>query len=240
MAGKLFNKAQAAGYLHADAVQIGHLARSGEIPFSGGTVDNPLFSQEELDAWASRRILGMSGKRLAAYSKNADTVSESDKGEAPFRVADFISEERIFLNTASKTKASVLQDVTQFAADLGLLYDPRDLLDSFRAREEIASTALGGGVAIIHPRHHDPYLASESFVLVVRTQHPVHFGAPDGHPTDVFFVLVCQDDRNHLRALARLCLMFSKTVLLDTLRAAESEEDVFTAIVTAENAVIAS
>lgn len=238
MAAKLLNKTQAAGYLRIDAVQVGHLARSGELPFSGGTADNPLFNQSELDAWASRRILGMNGKRLASYNKGAEASEYAGKEEKPFRLTDFISEERVFLNAVSKTKASVLQDVTQFAADLGLLYDPRDLLESFRAREEIASTALEGGVAIIHPRNHDPYLASESFVLVARTMHPVHFGAPDGKPTDIFFVLVCQDDRNHLRALARLCLMFSKTVLLDTLRAAETEAEIFAAISAAETAVL--
>lgn len=237
MPSKLLNKIQAAGYLRIDAVQVGHLARSGELPFSGGTADNPLFSQEELDAWASRRILGMSGKRLASYNRDAEAPEYTAGDDRPFHLTDFISEERIFLNVASKTKASLLQDITQFAADLGLLYDPRDLLESFRAREEIASTALAGGVAIVHPRSHDPYLASESFVLVAKTAHPVHFGAPDGKPTDIFFVLVCQDDRNHLRALARLCLMFSKTVLLDTIRAAETESEILAAITAAEQAV---
>lgn len=238
MAGKLFNKTQAAGYLRIDAARVAGLARSGELPISGGTPDNPLFNKEELDAWASRRILGMTGKRLDSYNREAETRSGSPGEEPPFSLCDFISQERIFTAIASKTKASLLQDVTQCAADLGLLYDPRDLLDSLRAREEIASTALEGGVAIVHPRNHDPYLASESFILVAKTIHPVHFGAPDGKPTDIFFVLVCQDDRNHLRALARLCLMFSRTIVLDTIRAAETEDEILSAIFAAEKAVI--
>ena len=54
-----------------------------------------------------------------------------------------ISAERIVLDLPSKTKASVLADVTKIADDAGLLYDPRDLLESLRAREELCSTGLG-------------------------------------------------------------------------------------------------
>lgn len=223
MSEKHLSLSDLAVYLHVEPIQISRLVRQGEIPFAG-TVEAPVFDRDEIDGWASRRILGMNNRRLADYhaasEKPVKGVSDT------FTICDMLSEERVVLGLPSKTKASVLSDVTAIADDAGLLYDPRDLLLSLRAREELCSTGLDNGVAIIHPQHHDPYLATESFIIFARTAHPVHFGAPDGKPTDLFFTLVCQDDRLHLRALTHLCLMFTHTALLSQLREADDAETI--------------
>ncbi len=234
MAADRLTLQQVAEYLRVEPIQVSRLVRQGDIPFSGTTA-KPLFDRGEIDAWASRRILGMNDKRLATYHSESERPAKGDSGV--FSVCSMISPERIVLGLPSKTKASVLADVTRIADDAGLLYDPRDLLESLRAREELCSTGLGNGVAIIHPRHHDPYLATESFLLLARAAHPVPFGAPDGRPTDLFFVLVCQDDRRHLQALTHLCLMFTQTPLLGELRAAESTDEILSSLRVAEEAI---
>ena len=234
MAGDRLSLALVADYLRIEPIQVSRLVRQGDIPFSGTTA-KPLFDRGEIDAWASRRILGMTDKRLANY--HAESERPAKGGAEAFAVCDMISAERIVIDLPSKTKASVLADVTKIADDAGLLYNPHDLLESLKAREELCSTGLGNGVAIIHPRHHDPYLATESFLLLARAAHPVHFGAPDGKPTDLFFVLVCQDDRHHLQSLTHLCLMFTQTSLLAELRAAESADEMLAALRAAEQAI---
>ena len=234
MAGDRLSLAQVADYLRIEPIQVSRLVRQGDIPFSGTTA-KPLFDRGEIDAWASRRILGMTDKRLANY--HAESERPAKGGAEAFAVCDMISAERIVIDLPSKTKASVLADVTKIADDAGLLYNLHDLLESLKAREELCSTGLGNGVAIIHPRHHDPYLATESFLLLARAAHPVHFGAPDGKPTDLCFVLVCQDDRHHLQSLTHLCLMFTQTSLLAELRAAESADEMLAALRAAEQAI---
>ena len=234
MAGDRLSLAQVADYLRIEPIQVSRLVRQGDIPFSGTTA-KPLFDRGEIDAWASRRILGMTDKRLANY--HAESERPAKGGAEAFAVCAMISAERIVIDLPSKTKASVLADVTKIADDAGLLYNLHDLLESLKAREELCSTGLGNGVAIIHPRHHDPYLATESFLLLARAAHPVHFGAPDGKRTDLFFVLVCQDDRHHLQSLTHLCLMFTQTSLLAELRAAESADEMLAALRAAEQAI---
>ena len=234
MAGERMTVQQVAEYLRVEPIQVSRLVRQGDIPFSG-TTDKPLFDGGEIDAWASRRILGMNGRRLATYHSESERPAKG--GREAFSVCDMISAERIVIGLPSKTKAAVLADVTKIADDAGLLYDPRDLLESLKAREALCSTGLGNGVAIIHPRHHDPYLATESFMLLARTLQPIHFGAPDGKPTDIFFVLVCQDDRHHLQSLTHLCLMFTQTPLLAELRAADSAEGMLASLLAAERAI---
>ncbi len=234
MAGERMTVQQVAEYLRVEPIQVSRLVRQGDIPFSG-TTDKPLFDRGEIDAWASRRILGMNGRRLATYHSESERPAKG--GRESFSVCDMISPERVVIGLPSKTKAAVLADVTKIADDAGLLYDPRDLLESLKAREALCSTGLGNGVAIIHPRHHDPYLATESFMLLARTLQPIHFGAPDGKPTDIFFVLVCQDDRHHLQSLTHLCLMFTQTPLLAELLAADSADGMLASLLAAERAI---
>lgn len=225
---------ETAEYLRVEPIQVARLVKQGEIPFSGTTA-RPIFDKDEIDSWASRRILGMGERRLADY--NRESSQNAHGADAPLDLCSITRETLVVLDLPSKTKASVLSDITRVAEEAGLLYDPRDLLESLREREALCSTGLAGGVAIVHPRHHDPYLASESFMAIVRTAVPIHFGAPDGKPTDIFFALVMQDDRLHLRALARLCLVLTRTNILESLRAAETPAEAIAALSAAEGGV---
>ena len=119
----------------------------------------------------------------------------------------------------SKTKSSVLRDLVALAEKTGQVTDAKELLESLETREELCSTALPGGLAIPHPRFHQPYLFESSFIVVGWPIQKIHFGSPDGEPTDLIFLLCCQDDRIHLHTLSRLCMMALKTKCFHKLRA---------------------
>ena len=151
-----------------------------------------------------------------------------------FHIADILSPSVIAPALTSKTRAGVLRDMTDFADSTGLLYDPETLFAELQAREEVASTAAGGGVAFLHPRYHDPYLFQETFLALGRTVRPVFFGAQDGTGTDLFFLICCTDHALHLHILARLCLLAHGTTLLAELREAPDVETMHAAIKKAE------
>lgn len=224
---------EAAAYLHMASRDIVAHAREGELPYIGD-ISRPLFREEDLDAWASQHILSMNERRLGDFDKNA--AHDHRKDDVPFSLTSLLSPERIILKLDARTKASVISECVNCVDELGLLYDPKDLLESLRTREELCSTALPGGYAILHPRCHDPYLASESFLLFARAVAPIHFGAPDGKPTDLFFTLVCHEDKMHLRALARLCMLLGNKELITLLRTSDSEEAILSAISEVEKA----
>ena len=236
MPHQTMNSAQVARYLHVDPMQISRWVRQGEIPYEQG-IANPVFRREEIDAWASQRIMGMREKPLTTYHRETSQQAERED-EGPFHVCAMLTPERTIFDLQSRTKSSVLHDLVDAAEQEEILYDPRDLLRSLEEREALCSTGLAGGVAIVHPRHHDPYIASESFMLLARTAQPICFGAPDGQPTDIFFLLVATDDRHHLQALARLCMMMLDTELLDNLRAAESAGELYRYTLQAEKQVL--
>ena len=120
--------------------------------------------------------------------------------------------------------------MTDLAEKGGLVYDVEGLFKELVAREEAAPTAIGEGVALLHPRFHDPYLFEESFIAYGRTTRPVFFGAPDGEGTRHFFLICSTDPDAHLHILARLAMLAHGSDLMERLDAAASADDVIAAI----------
>lgn len=234
---QLFSLEEAASYLNLTSADVEQRVKDREIPFEkrGGRV---VFSKRDIDAWASQRILGLPEQRLEEYHQ------KSTRGTREFLPHEAILPEMLdrgAVNSAmtSKTKSSVLRDLVALAEKTGQLADPKELLESLEAREELCSTGLPGGLAIPHPRFHQPYLFESSFIVVGRPIQEIHFGAPDGEPTDLIFLLCCQDDRIHLHTLSRLCMMALKTEMLSQLRAAPDAAAMRECIIAAEQEVLA-
>jgi PTS system fructose-specific IIA component/PTS system nitrogen regulatory IIA component len=199
--------------------------------------DTPVFDAAELDAWGSQRILALQLKELApehtaSTRKNASQLTNDILLPLLFR-PEFVD-----LDFRAKTRKSVMRDLVDKAEALELLYDPTDLLAQIEQREAVSSTALPGGIALLHPHHPDPYLITEPFMLLARTSRPVWFGAEDDAPTDLFCLICCGENLRHLHVLARLCMMIRDTELLQHLREAQSPEDLCECIYAAERAVL--
>jgi PTS system nitrogen regulatory IIA component len=82
--------------------------------------------------------------------------------------------------------------------------DRKMLYDLLVAREQLAPTGLGDGIAIPHPR--DPVVVrlDEPRVLLGFLANPVDFHAIDGQPVRVVFVVLSPTVKRHLEILARL------------------------------------
>ncbi len=226
-----------ANYLHLTPADIEQRVKHGEIPFEKRG-DRIVFRKAEIDAWASQRILGSTGQQLADYHTETTRFTRKILPQATL-LPEMLEAGAIASAMSSKTKASVLRDLVALAEKTGRLNDPKTLLTSLEAREDLCSTAMPGGFALPHPRSHDPYLFETSFIVVGRPVQEIHFGAPDGQPTHLFFLLCCQDDRLHLHTLARLCLIVQKTRLLDQVREAPDAETMRNAIIAAEEEILA-
>lgn len=234
---RLFNVEAVADYLNLTPADIEQRVKDREIPFErrGSRL---IFRKGDIDEWASRRILGFSGDRLAAYHE------KSTRHTRPLLPHETILPEMLIAGAVdsamtSKTKASVLRDLVALAEKTGQLNDPKTLVDSLEAREALCSTAMPGGFAVPHLRTQEPYLFETSFLVVGRPVQEIHFGAPDGKPTQLFFLICCQDDRLHLHTLARLCLLATKTKVLEQLYDAPDAEAMRAALIIAEQEILA-
>jgi nitrogen PTS system EIIA component len=227
-----FTLNEVADYLHLSVEDIEVLVKRREIPFTlSGS--RPMFSRVDIDAWASQRLLGFSGAPLADYHRKSSAKMHDISRDSAI-IAELLKPDFVGMNLSSRTKSSIIRDMVDLADRTGILTDKQQLLTSIIDREKMCSTALAGGMAILHPQHHLPYLSDDSFVMLARTVQPIPFGSPDGQTTDIFFLVCCQDDRIHLHVLARICMLCYHTSLLLQLREAESAQAMYNAVVMQE------
>lgn len=233
---QLFNADEVAEYLHVSRADVEKLVKDQEIPFvkRGGRI---VFERETIDAWASQRILGFSERRLNEYHQKS-TLGTWEIFPDQALMPIMIRPEYIATAMASKTKSSVIRDMVDLADKTGKISNPKDLRESLEAREELCSTAIPGGLALLHARHQQAYMVESSFLFLGRTTHEIFYGSPDGQGTDLFFLVCCQDDRIHLHTLARICLIAMETELLPQLREAADAQVMYDILVACEAEVL--
>ncbi|MGO8926435.1 MAG: PTS sugar transporter subunit IIA [Limisphaerales bacterium] len=234
---RTFGIDEVARYLHLSRADLDRLVKDRDIPFERRG-ERLVFRKVDIDAWASQRILGLEGRGLAEYHQKSSRDAQQVVPHAAI-MPDMIRTEFIEPALTAKTKASVLRQMVALAEKTGCVCDPRALLEGLEAREELCSTGIPGGLALLHSRTPESYLFETAFLALGRTIQQIPFGAPDGQPTDLFFLIGCPDARMHLHTLARLCLMAQKTDLLVELRQAADARAMCDCILAAEQAVLA-
>lgn len=219
---------QAAEHVHLAENELKHVAQRGEIDAEerGGEW---YFEHRALDEWAQRQLLAAPLRELEAQHRvMMDENRRADR--SAWGVSDLFLASAIDLSLGSRTKGGAVRDMTDLAIRSGLVYDDEGLFKELSAREEVAPTAIGAGIALLHPRYHDPYFFEASFIAYGRSVRPVFFGAPDGEGTRHFFLVCSTDHESHLHILARLAILAHGTDLLERLDAAETADDVIAAV----------
>ena len=96
-------------------------------------------------------------------------------------------------------------------------------------REQLASTAIGEGVAIPHGKLG---AVGEIVACLGRAPNGVEFDSMDGQPTYLFFVLVAPESSTgaHLKALARISRVFKDPEFRRRLMAAGDAETMYSVV----------
>ena len=236
MPHRILTLQQAARHIHIPERELIQLVKRDEIPFQKRG-EETFFEKRLLNHWAQCRILGLSNRSLAEHHREA-TARRAAETDDDLLMERLCRPEWIDPALTSRTKPGVIRDMVALAVSTGLLYDDAALQREIEERENIASTAIGGGAAFLHARYHDPYHAAESFVVLGKSLQHIFFGAQDGEQTDLFFLICCTDDTLHLHTLARLCTLAHGTMLLSDLRAAATAEEMHRHLCLAERELL--
>ncbi len=119
------------------------------------------------------------------------------------RLSSYLTAEHVHLDVDGIDKGSVLTTIGErLAGTLGTL-QAGEITDLLSAREKLASTGVGLGVAIPHAS--SPALDRPCLGLF-RTTGPVPFDAVDGEPVQLMMVVLAPQSSQalHLRLLARI------------------------------------
>jgi nitrogen PTS system EIIA component len=212
-----FDIQRLAAYLHMMPDAVTKLAERGKIP--GRRVGGEWrFSAAEIHHWLEDRI-GLSDEETLLKMEGAlDRASEADVEQVS--ITDLLRPEAIEVPLDARTRGSVIARMTELAARTHLLWDPAKMADAVRAREEMHSTALDNGVALLHPRRPMPAILAEALLALGIAPSGIPFGS-GGRLTDIFFLICSTSDHEHLRILARLSRVINDPDFLAAMRSAE-------------------
>lgn len=119
-----------------------------------------------------------------------------------------LSPDRAAVGVRAASKREAIAALVDLLAAAGKAPDRDALLAAVLEREALAPTGLGDDCAIPHAQTD---AVTETSVAVVRLAEPVDFGAPDGSPARLLFLLAGPRDSAavHLRLLSKLARLLS-------------------------------
>jgi nitrogen PTS system EIIA component len=143
-------------------------------------------------------------------------VADSKALEFP-TLAEALEAGGVYCSVPGDDKLTVLENLV---ANLSLppQVDPEFLLQVLLAREALGTTAIGDGIAIPHVRN--PILVNlpSPAITLSFLQQPVDFGALDGKPVEIVFMLISPTVRIHLHLLSKLAYALRDEAFRSTLR----------------------
>lgn len=229
---------QLAVYLGWSTRFIEGLVRGERLP--GLEIDGQWrFRRNDVVDWLEQKIQTLDTARVSELETRMESSLLADgifRTVRTDRLTSRLPQEGIRIDADLDSKSSVLHALTDLAESTGLLVDKEYLLASLVDRESLCSTAIPGGLALCHPRRPIPLAIRKQFLCLLRTSHPVDFGAEDGEGTSIFFLLCTPDDRSHLHGLARLARILQGDTIAQ-LQSATTPDEILTALADAESRV---
>jgi len=202
---RLMTPAELAAYLHLGQKTVLRLASANKLP--GLLVDNQWrFKRSAVDAWLEDQ-----------FEDPTELADVPDGMHVP--LGDLLSDEGVIVDLGARDAFGVIEELAARAYSNRWLADKPWFVGALVERESLASTAMEGGVAFLHTRAHDKGKITRPFVVVGRSYHGIDYGAPDGRPTYLFFLLGLKYDRMHLPILGRLARIMRNPATVSRLRA---------------------
>lgn len=152
------------------------------------------FSRGELLEWAAINRLDVTPR---LYEE------PESRGSALPNLSIALESGGIFYRIGGRDQAAVLRHVVQ-TLRLPEAVDRGFLLQVLRAREALASTAIGDGIAVPHPRNPVVLHLAAPVVTLCFLEQPVDFSALDGQPVRALFTVLSPTVRAHLHLLSQL------------------------------------
>ncbi len=190
--------------------------------------DQYRFNRAEILEWATVRRLNVSSEIFAepeAAGQPVPSLSAAlEAGGVHYRVSGF-------------DKGSALREVVQLLR-LPEEVDREFLLRVLLAREAIAPTAVGDGIAIPHVRNPVVLHIDRPVVALCFLDQPIEYGALDGKPVHTLFTIISPTTRAHLHLLAKLSFVLLDAKVRPALQGQDSRQGILAQVRRAEEALV--
>lgn len=188
------------------------------------------FNKTEITDWLETEIPNFSAPDLAVLERSQQSIEVSETSP----VSDLLHPDLVQVPLNGGTKPSIMREMVEVAGRTWQLFDSSAVLQAVQQREEVASTALPGGVAVPHPQNRMPDVVGEPLIAFGKSVSGIPFGGPNRQLTDMFFLVLARDSNTHLKVLARLGRLFQADGFLEELRETETSLDAYHVIIDAD------
>lgn len=190
--------------------------------------DQYQFNRAEILEWATANKVGLSREIFPA----------PEDQHVPFqKLTEALKKGGIHYQVAGKDKETVLRSVVQLL-DLPAGVNREFLLQVILAREELASTGIGEGIAIPHARNPIVLNIPDAVIALCFLEQGVDFGAIDAKPVNCLFILISPTVRVHLKMLSQIAFALKDPVFKERVLQQSPKEIIFAQIERVENSVM--
>ena len=137
-----------------------------------------------------------------------------------------IQEERIDLHLKGKTKAEVIDQLTDLLVKTGSVSDKEGFLKDVYAREAIGETGMGGYIAIPHGKSKH---VAKTALAIGRASEEIEWESLDGKGVKLIILFaVPEEDKTsiHIKLLAQVASTLGDDEKCEKLLSVESAEDI--------------
>jgi fructose-specific phosphotransferase system IIA component len=141
------------------------------------------------------------------------------------KLSNLIEEDLMGFDLQSRGKEDVIKELVELASKSKLVRDKDLLLEEVQKREKLVTTGVGWGVAFPHAKTK----AMKGIVITFgRSEKGVDFGAMDGKPVHLFFLIAAPEDTigAHLNVMARLSFLMKSQDNRERLQSARNPGEV--------------
>ncbi|HEY3355268.1 MAG TPA: PTS sugar transporter subunit IIA [Polyangia bacterium] len=211
MEERLLTVREIAEYMQMNERTILKLVNSGSLP--GAKIASQWrFKRSVIDTWLADQMGASNAEEEVDLEKIPDGFA--------MPLSDILDGAGVLPDMHAKDRAVAIEELVACAFHNGWVTDKPWFIGAIVERESLAPTAVEGGVAFLHTRARNARKIARPFIVCGRSYHGVDFGAEDGKPTYLFFLLGLKYDRLHLPILGRLARVLRDPAIVTKLRAA--------------------
>ncbi len=150
------------------------------------------------------------------------------------QLSDVLEPDCVIVPLEADSKQAAIFALADVLAGHAGIEDAHELKNAIWQREQIRTTGIGHGIAIPHGK----LKVCDRLVMAVgRLATPIEFGAIDGKPVDLIFLLASPVDQTgpHIQALASISRMLTQDHLRHGMKEAQTGQDLFDLIISQDS-----
>jgi nitrogen PTS system EIIA component len=165
-----------------------------------------LFNKAEINEWTISNNIAVTERIL--------DLSLTNK---PVSIIELLDRGGIYYGIDGQDVTEVINNVVN-TINLPKSSDKKTILVSLLQREEMMTTAVGKGIAFPHPRNPIISDMGDEGLSICFLKNKVDYGALDGEPVSVLFVIISSNAKRHLEILSKISFLCKREEFIKILK----------------------